>query len=55
MNKLNRKELRLKIEDLYFKSLGVDDSKYIPVLDAIKSFEKRGADCIEIELPHNSY
>ena len=25
------------------------------VLDAIKSFEKMGAECVEIELPHNSY
>ena len=25
------------------------------VLDAIKSFEKMGSECVEIELPHNSY
>jgi len=37
MNKLNRKELRIKIENLYLTSLGVSDSNYIVVLDAIKS------------------
>ena len=37
MNKLNSKELRFKIEDLYLKSLGVGEPNCIIVLDAIKS------------------
>ena len=50
MNKLNRKELRLKIEDLYFKSLGVDDPRYIPVLDAIKSIMGMDLKTIDLKL-----
>ena len=50
MNKLNRKELRLKIEDLYFKSLGVDDPRYIVVLDAIKSIIGMDLKTIDLKL-----
>ena len=50
MNKLNRKELKFKIEDLYFKSLGVNDPRYIAVLDAIKSIMGMDLETIDSKL-----
>ena len=50
MNKLNSKELRIKIEELYLNSLGTSEPEHIVILDAIKSILGMDLENINLKL-----